>query len=170
MTINIQPRASIYEENTLRWVLEHGAELNVVSNPRLVGSCADSATPLQKAASCGSVKAIDILLEFGARPYASVIFHAIRSQVTDSVRYLLAKGVPPDVVSRRWGTPLKCAVRWRNVEAVEVLLEYGADPEVVCFGSTAADDARKRGCVELAEMLEARMKRRSRRIRGLRPV
>ena len=170
MTIDMQPSASIYEENTLRWVLEHGAELNVVSNPRLVGSCADFATPLQKAASCGSVKAMDILLEFGARPDASAIFHAIRSQVTESVKFLLAKGVPPDVVSQRWGTPLKCAVRWRNAEAVEVLLECGADPEVVCFGSTAADDARKRGYVELAQMLEARMKRRSRRIRGLRPV
>ncbi|KAH6865942.1 ankyrin repeat-containing domain protein [Alternaria rosae] len=162
--------AAIHHENTLRWVLEYGAELNVVSNPRLVGSCADLATPLQKAASRGLVKAMYILLEFGARPDASAIFFAIRSQATESLRFLLAKGVDANIVSWKWGTPLKYAVRWHNSEAVEVLLDCGADPEVVRSGSTAADDARERGYVELAEMLEARMKRKSRRIRGLRPA
>lgn len=156
-------------ENSLRWILQHGAELNVVSNPRLVGSCADCVTPFSEAALDGHTPSMEILLEFGAELDPLAVFYAIRwrRRTKETLRFLVEKGADVNALARKWGTPLFYAVHWSNRDAVEVLLECGADPDVVWIGMTAAESARRYERVELAEMLESKMKRRSRRTRGV---
>lgn len=156
-------------ESSLRWILQHGAELNVVSNPRLVGSCANRVTPFSEAALDGHILSMEILLEFGAELDSLAVFHAVRwrRRTMETLRFLVDKGADVNAVARKWGTPLFHAVHWSNKDAVEVLLECGADPDVVWIGGTAAEIARRYERVGLAEMLEAKMKRRSRRTRGV---
>ena len=119
------------------------------------------------------VSAMEILLDHGATLDPAAIYHATKGQKTDmaALRFLVARGVDVNdrVVALKRDTLLNQAVYHRNVEAVKVLLEAGADPNIVTSGSTAAEYARKKGRVAIAEILEAAMPRRSRRLKGVRP-
>lgn len=120
------------------------------------------------------VSAMEILLDHGATLDPAAIYHATKGQKTDmsALRFLIARGVDVNDrgVALKRDTLLSQAIYFRNIEAVKVLLEAGADPNVVTYGSTAAEYAREGRQVAIAEILEARMPRRSRRLKGMRPL
>ena len=115
---------------------------------------------------------MEILLDHGATLDPNAIHRAIKGQKTDmsALRFLIARGLDVNRSNLKRSTLLNQAVYHRNVEAVKVLLEAGADPNIVTSGSTAAEYARKVGRVAIAEILEAAMPRRSRRLRGVKPL
>jgi ankyrin repeat protein len=126
-------------------------------------------TPLSFAAACGYVQSMEILLDAGAKLDPLALFYAIglEDADTESLKLLAARGANLNFASKRWGAPLFYAVKRRNKAALGILLECGADPNVEHYGQTAAEIARGHGETELAEILEERMKRRSKRQRNL---
>ncbi|KAF2821564.1 hypothetical protein CC86DRAFT_470751 [Ophiobolus disseminans] len=68
---------ALSHETLLRWLLEHGADLNTPSQKLPGQSAATCATPLDHAARLPDTKAMDILLSHGARLDPEAIYYAI---------------------------------------------------------------------------------------------
>ncbi|KAK2736981.1 37s ribosomal protein rsm22 [Colletotrichum kahawae] len=91
----------------------------------------DGGTPLAFAAACGHHQVVGLLLEKGANIEAkdfeskAVIFHAIHARSSESLRLLLNWGADTNV-ALSGETPLFYAIRHTNVEAVDLLVRYGA--------------------------------------------
>ncbi|RAH78950.1 ankyrin [Aspergillus japonicus CBS 114.51] len=72
----------------------------------------------------------ELLLEYGAKLEASLFVEAMRprGEGVFKTRFLLGKGLDPNITSAEWGTPLHRAVYLAKGRVVELLLEAGADP------------------------------------------
>jgi ankyrin repeat protein len=91
-----------------------------------------------------------------ARHGAAALEAAALAGNAASVSWLLRNGVPPDARNGYGWTPLQTAACAGSAEAVQVLLDAGADPAAVeGTGKTAAEWARERRHVAIAEKLEA---------------
>jgi hypothetical protein len=81
---------------------------------------------------------------------------------------LIEHNADVNYMARLWATPLHDAVKF-GAKKMTYLLENGADPRIWSTVSmvTAAECAREGGKVELAEILEKRMRGMSKRLGGL---
>ncbi len=133
----------------------------------------DGWTPLHLAAAFGGAEAVGLLLEHGAsaqavsrNPQKNQPLHAALAlgQDTAAIRLLLDAGADANARQAGGFTPLHSAAAAGKGEAVALLLERGADPgQADDQGKQAADYARERGHVAVAEMLDcaARSARRT---------
>ncbi|SRR6266542_5426079 len=99
-------------------------------------------TPLQQAAGFGALRVIEGLIERGAnldycKHYGSPLYCAVSFDRVHAARFLLERGSDPNVPGPseiegdgRW-TPLLKAVFRKNLEIVELLLQFGAEPRSV---------------------------------------
>ncbi|RDW70548.1 ankyrin repeat domain-containing protein [Aspergillus mulundensis] len=84
-----------------------------------------------------STSLIELYLAHGAKLESTLLFYSLMPRVPQHelmTRFLLDKGVDPNVTSNDWGTPLHLAVRVGKVNLAKMLLEAGADPTVVSCG------------------------------------
>ncbi|KAF1846344.1 ankyrin, partial [Cucurbitaria berberidis CBS 394.84] len=151
--------AALRHDKLLRWLLEHGANPNIMST-RSRGSCAERRTPLVAAARMSDATPLEILLSYGTKLDPMVIFSAIWVRRYENgvatMAALLAHGVDVNYMSERLGTPLLYAVHRLRKEKVSFLMANGADPTIPCpaSGLTAIEFAKKRGLVEILDILE----------------
>ena len=124
------------------------------------------ATPLHQAATYGSVEAADRLLAAGADPDARDVdgetpLHRAAFNLRDSpsgsdmVKHLIEGGADPDLAdSQRGRTPLNLAAVMDNQDAIEPLLEAGANTHIQDHeGHTALMQAAAYGSTESVERL-----------------
>ncbi|KAI3926256.1 hypothetical protein MKW98_028392 [Papaver atlanticum] len=96
-------------------------------------------TPLYHATIKGHLDTVTYLLEKGAKPDASndafvtPLHYAAKSGNTKIITLLLSRGVRVDA-STRSGTALHFAAGLGHRDAVDVLLDHGADPNIVFHG------------------------------------
>ncbi|KAI3855876.1 hypothetical protein MKX03_011531, partial [Papaver bracteatum] len=116
-----------------------------------------AASPLSHAAIEGCVAAVEYLLEMGANPelqdvsHSNPLHHAALRGHTNIVPLLLSKGINVDVSNGK-GSPLQFAAIAAKHDTVKVLLDYGANPNVVLNGTFtplySSIHARSWQCVE----------------------
>jgi ankyrin repeat protein len=133
----------------LRSALEAGIDPNT-SEPN-AGRSQRHKTALMFAAEAGHVEAVELLIEHGAdvnrhdRPGKKLgrtpLMCAATSDDADLVRLLLEAGAIVDAQDKRGQTALFYAVEEESAAAVEVLLEFGADPHKQCWDGTAFEQA-----------------------------
>ena len=130
-----------------RELLEHGVDPNRCGPKKI--------PPLVSALKCahaGNEALLDVLIKYyGAKMKSNLFFSAIvwsRANTAFKTRFLLAKGLDPNTTSAEWSTPSHCAVHFAEKEAVQILLDAGADPtaRAECKKSRNKDPA------ELAEL------------------
>lgn len=142
-----------HDRETLDWLLDHGADINRTDEERvdkdhcrrLHGIHDYSLKVLNRIAGRGDIPLFDHLVSRGANPHLSIALHRA-SKCEDAQRsiemidHLLdvhrmdieadnkvfrnRPGFSPDS-----GTPLNCALYYRNIPAVNHLLKRGANPE-----------------------------------------
>ncbi|KAL6230355.1 ankyrin repeat-containing domain protein [Aspergillus navahoensis] len=74
---------------------------------------------------------LELLIEHGAKLDSNLLFFAASPRVRQGelmTRFLLARGLDPNVTSTEWGTPLHCAIRAGKPNIVKLLLDAGANP------------------------------------------
>ncbi|KAH4017307.1 hypothetical protein HBH61_156150 [Parastagonospora nodorum] len=151
---------ALESENLLRWLLEHGANPNVIS-PKLPGSCSHPGTPLMDAAELSDPTALRTLIAHGATLHPEILFYAIglrhNSNGTATMEALIEHGADINYVSPRRSTPLYAAVRVCDEEKIRFLLARGADPHLkVADGHLSAlEYARRLGRTHLVSIMEA---------------
>ena len=117
------------------------------------------------AAGSSSIAVLDLLLTHGAKLENSLPLHvaAARSDVDVQIpmmQHLLSLGVDINASdamkgSRRAGTPLHHAAQAGRIEAVQFLVEIGADLDAkVPLGKTPLEEARRWGQAQVVEWLE----------------
>ncbi|KAI3833125.1 hypothetical protein MKX03_019066, partial [Papaver bracteatum] len=99
-------------------------------------------TPLSYGAVTGQLNTVEYLLEKGANPYGSIdpnstantpLYYAVLGGDKKIQTLLLSKGIRINVATRS-GTALSYAAVLGQVDAVKVLLDHHADPNVELFG------------------------------------
>ncbi|KAI1290713.1 ankyrin repeat-containing domain protein [Xylaria venustula] len=131
----------------VRLLLAHGADPNLglfeIWKRSGLGPCPPmnrrSGDALTKAAGNGNIEVIDLLLQHGAvLEWSTPLHYALSSwpQNRPAFIHVLRLGADPNrnihvSYGTAWdgGTPLLRAIRFRLWDAVELLLEWGADPE-----------------------------------------
>ncbi|KAI0532881.1 ankyrin repeat-containing domain protein [Xylaria digitata] len=134
-----------------KYLLTHGADPNLGSFDRRKHSGLGPTPPMDRrsgaaltaAATSGNIEVTDLLLRHGAKLEWATPLHAALSvpeawqQNRPAFEHLLHQGADPNKNIRfpfgnvwEMGTPLFWAVRVFNWHAVELLLEWGADPEI----------------------------------------
>ncbi len=115
------------------------AAQSVVTGIRLVQDAQSSAsaggvTRLMASAQQGDVRAVEGLLDYGARLEAqdnegyTALMYAANAGNADVVRLLLERGADPDAKDRQLNTTLMFAAQGGHAEMVRALLDSGADP------------------------------------------
>ena len=135
----------------VQFLIENGANVNELNS--------NGMTPLMYACSIGKTKGEKIaymLIEAGADvTYISDLISALTFSFKNGSRQLIKalidKGANVNGLEGATQTPLMLAARDNNVDAIELLLEHGADPEAKCTlswaqGLTAEDLAKLEGC------------------------
>ncbi len=125
----------------------------------------DGWTALHLGAGFGTPEAADLLLQHGAQVDA-ISRNAQRNQPlhaavalsrnAETVKLLLAHGADPNAIQVGGFTPLFSAATANRPDLAEMLIENGARAHHRCdLDKTAADFARERGHIELADWLDA---------------
>ncbi|MCY6488794.1 ankyrin repeat domain-containing protein [Leptolyngbya sp. GGD] len=108
-------------------------------------------TALMFAAERGHLEAVQILIETGAevnlsdRPGKKLgktpLMYAAESDHAEIIQFLIKSGATVDAQDKRGETALFLAVQEKSVEAVRVLLEFGADPHKKNWDGTPFESA-----------------------------
>jgi ankyrin repeat protein len=89
--------------------------------------------PVHQAAEKNDVKALRILVDYGAdinaldvADYSSALLQAVTNKAYSALRYLLKKGANPSISPRPegWGTPFIEAIRANDRKSISILLPY----------------------------------------------
>jgi len=130
-------------------LVESGAVVNVASDH----------SPLLAAAGSGHVQMIDWLLAHGAdlkRHGVGALHNAASFGRTETVLFLLQRGINVNSRDRHAWTPLMAAAWQGQRETTQALLDAGADPALEeTTGKTALDWARQSHCRDAVPILEA---------------
>ena len=122
--------------DSLRFLLERELAVNVRDPQRR--------TPLHQAARSGKLESYKLILSAGGDPELrdgrgkrpiddpNLLIRTIEGRLpADEVAYLFDSGASPDVPDATGRSPLQVAIEARNANAVELLLERGADTGVM---------------------------------------
>lgn len=95
-------------------------------------------TALMAAALDGRVNVVELLLKRGADPNLldksgeSALYRAVSKKHWYTARFILERGGKPDLKGATVGaTPLSYSVYFGNADTVQLMLKYGADPNIV---------------------------------------
>jgi hypothetical protein len=141
-------------------LLDAGANANFVANP---ASEYGSDTPLGAALTAGALRSARLLLDKGADPKAThggspIVHVAVAADLAEALAPLAKRGGDMNVRAA-WGnqpTPLMAAAGSGKLQAVNTLLELGADPAAAdSNGNTARDYAATHKRREVLERLKA---------------
>lgn len=153
------PRAAGKEQevDTVRLLLDRGAEINGPSKNKVLGSA------LQAASAAGNMKLVRLLLDRGAKAdgqgngYGTALQSACQWGQTEIARLLLERGADVNARGRRmgdrWRTALQiiCSFFRCNDETVRLLLDHGAD--VINAGDVLYNAASSDGIKDNATLL-----------------
>ncbi|XP_077297906.1 uncharacterized protein LOC143919454 [Arctopsyche grandis] len=110
-------------------------------------------TPLHFAFERGNIEVINVLLENGADEQlrsndGKTLLHFV-SSYTETSKILLEKGFDPNEPDKYGDTPFMIAVRWRKHDLIELMLDYGANPNIRNKkGNTSLFDIVEHGDIE----------------------
>ncbi|KAJ8673387.1 hypothetical protein QAD02_004649 [Eretmocerus hayati] len=113
----------------LRLLLESGAhpesELNLYK-------------PFSAVVENGDLDSVKLMIEYGINPvnYVNqlILYKALNNPRLEVLEFLLCMGhFDPNEMDLRNGTPLYKAIEEENPEAIQVLLNYGARPNIACY-------------------------------------
>ncbi len=117
-------------------------------------------TALMLVAHAGELELVRLLVERGAepnRPGWTALHYAASAGHAPIVRYLIEQNAYIDAQSPNRTTPLMMAARHKQIDAMRLLLELGADPSAVNeAGLRAADYLERAGEPEQAKWLRER--------------
>jgi len=131
----------------VRMMLDRGAD---VTGPV---SSIYSYTPIQQAVSNGRTAVVKVLLEYGAQPNDdryeyTLLSVAAKNSDVPTARLLLAAGASDA------SSVLFTAVRNRDSQMIKLLLDHGADPDIIVHrGFSPVLNAVQAGCVECVRLL-----------------
>ena len=158
----------IEDENKVEFLLSHGANpnLGLKKHEQLkLGITEEWGEALNRAASHGSLRTFDLLLQHGARLERSLALHFAAKAIYTPERkvlmeWLISMGfdVNHSDTSNGWqceGTPLHCAATCGRLEMVQFLLENGADPSAINFDGCSTLDMAWRYEPEVAQLLKS---------------
>ncbi|KAL5325066.1 hypothetical protein ACEPPN_006188 [Leptodophora sp. 'Broadleaf-Isolate-01'] len=137
-------RLAVGGEAHAKWVLDHGADPNVIGK---------QASPLATAALEPLSRVLDILISHGADLDPYTLFKAMIPRGRGRIpvmKYLIDHGIDINAVRPKYGAPLHYAVTlgMMTKERLELLLQRGTDRTVKnTYGLTPADLAQKKGYV-----------------------
>ncbi len=138
----------------------------LAADPQAVNNYStDGWTPLHLAAAFATPKAVQFLLQHGAKvdavsknPQTNQPLHAALalSRNAESVQLLLAAGADPDALQAGGFSPIFSAATANRRDLAQLLLAHGAHAHLRSDqNKTAADFARERGHLDLAHWLES---------------
>ncbi|MCJ1394596.1 hypothetical protein MMC18_007476 [Xylographa bjoerkii] len=157
----LDPSHIVPNVELVRWFLSHGADPNVRGRWNEL--------PITVACCCSTPEVVDLLIAHGASLHHSDVLHLVaedeecRPQAITMMSHLLDLGMDvnelshieyPEGRGRGYFTPLHAAVVFDFTEAVVLLIERGADPEIRnTLGETPLDNAIKYGNRDTIEAL-----------------
>ena len=145
--------AGDYSKATLLKIIEHGANVDVTRKRNI--------TALMIACKMGNADAINVLLKVGADPHirdidgATWIHYAVGGDCSkETIQTIIDHGADVNTTNKQCVTALMVACQKRNIEAIDVLLNAGANVNVVdVIGETCLHAAVRGHCSK--EVLQA---------------
>ena len=143
---------SANSKESLQAVIDNGADVNATNKSNV--------TALMMACRLGNTDAINILLNAGVDPNSADVYgrtwihHAILADSKELLKVVIEKGADLNATNKKNVTALMIACQRRNIDAVNELMNAGADPTIEDgLGATWIHHAVGEGCSK--EFLQA---------------
>ena len=116
-------------KHVLQTIIDHGVNINARKK--------NNVTALMAACATGNVDAIDVLLKAGADPdimddagYTCLQYAVYESCSTEVLEAIIDHGVNVNATKKKCATALMAACQNGDVDAIDVLMKAGADPNI----------------------------------------
>ena len=144
-------------KDVIEAIISDGADINAINK--------SNETALMKACWMGNEDAISVLLNAGADPNIAhadgntCLYNAVQRYCSkDVLKAIINHGADVNATNKANNTALGCACSEGNIDAINVLLQAGADTNIASTdGNTCHYDAVRKGCSK--DVLEAIIKR-----------